>query len=128
MEQRKLEMVEEFESHIELAVADRVARGESPEEARRRAMAEFGNMPLVADVTRERWGWLRLERLTQDLKYALRTLKRDRGFTAISILILALGVGANVVVFRRGAYDPPAALAVLAAGEVGLDCAARCRT
>jgi predicted permease len=99
LEQRRLEMVEEFESHIQLAIADRVARGESPEEARRRAMAEFGNMPLVADVTRERWGWLRLERLTQDLKYALRTLKRDRGFTAISILILALGVGANVVVF-----------------------------
>ena len=55
--------------------------------------------PLIADVTRERWGWLRLERTLQDLRYALRTLARDRTFTVVAVLILALGIGANVVVF-----------------------------
>jgi predicted permease len=96
---RKKDLAEEIESHLKMATADRVARGESPAHARREAMREFGNIPLVADVTRERWGWLRLERLTQDLRYALRTLSRDRGFTTVAILILALAIGANIVVF-----------------------------
>jgi predicted permease len=96
---RKADLVEEIESHLEMATADRVARGESPAAARREAMREFGNVPLVADVTRERWGGLRLEQLIQDLRYAIRTLTRDRGFAFVAVLILALGIGSNVVVF-----------------------------
>jgi predicted permease len=96
---RKSELTEELNSHLNLAIADRISRGESAGEARRNALREFGNLPLVADVTRERWGWLGLERFLQDLRYALRTLARDRGFAIVAVLILALGISANVVVF-----------------------------
>lgn len=96
---RKTELKEEIESHFKMAIADRVARGESPAEAHRAAMREFGNVPLIADVTRERWGFLRLERLTQDLRFALRQLRRSPGFALTAIFVLALGIAACVAIF-----------------------------
>ncbi|MGH9833968.1 MAG: permease prefix domain 1-containing protein [Blastocatellia bacterium] len=62
-QQRDAELNAEIRSHLDEAVRDRIERGESPEQARHNALREFGNVGLVKEVTREMWGWARLERL-----------------------------------------------------------------
>jgi predicted permease len=96
---RKAELDEEIQAHLQMDIQNRRDRGESPEQARIAAMREFGNVALIEDVTRETRGWIWLERLGQDLNYAFRQLRRSPAFTATLIATLTLGLGATAAMF-----------------------------
>ncbi len=97
--QRDADLEAEIAAHIELAIEENIQRGLTPLEARRQALIRFGAVDTAKFKQRESRGLMKLDILLQDLKYTSRTLGRDRGFTMVAILILALGIGANIAVF-----------------------------
>ena len=98
-EARRKRLEDEMQEHIELETQENIEAGMSPLDARQAAVRKFGNVASAADQSRETWGWLAPERLWQDVRFALRSFRKDAGFTAVALLSLMLGIGASVALF-----------------------------
>src|SRR5580693_8561207 len=109
IKKRDADLERELRSDLELEEEEQRDRGVSPEEARYAALRAFGNPTLIREQTHAIWSWNWLESLARDLRLSLRTLRRSPGFTVIAILVMALGIGANVGLFTvvRGVLLKP---------------------
>ncbi|HLJ79173.1 MAG TPA: ABC transporter permease [Acidobacteriaceae bacterium] len=96
---RNADLERELRADLDLEEEEQRESGRSPEEARYAARRAFGNEALLKDQTHDVWAWGQIESVVRDLRYGLRTLGRTPGFTWIAIVVMALGIGANVALF-----------------------------
>jgi macrolide transport system ATP-binding/permease protein len=96
---REEQLREELQFHLTEEADERQARGLSADEATWAARRDLGNATLVREDARTLWSWVLLEQLAQDVKYGLRGMFKNRMFTALAALSLALGIGANTAIY-----------------------------
>jgi len=100
---RRKRMMEDLDQdirdYIERETEDNIERGLPPEEARYAALRKFGNVTRVKEETWEVWSFVWLEQLWRDVRFGLRMFAKNSGFTAVAVLTLALGIGANTAIF-----------------------------
>jgi predicted permease len=115
------EIDEELRSHLKLAIEERVARGQSPETARRAALVEFGNLQATREDVRRVWNWTAVEQLVADLRAGIQVLARAPGISVTAVALIALVVGGNTTIFSivHGLLTKPAP-AIAARGLVSL--------
>jgi len=115
------EIDEELRTHLKMAIEDRIARGQSPEDARRSALLEFGNFTVTHEEVRSVWTWTAVEQLLADIRSGFQILTRSPGISVTAIALIALVIGGNTTIFSivHGLLTKPAP-AVTARGLVSL--------
>ncbi|HYL61832.1 MAG TPA: ABC transporter permease [Candidatus Methylomirabilis sp.] len=90
---------EELQFHLDQQIAENIAAGMSRDEARHAAMRLFGNPTVLKEEARAAWGWIWFDNFARDLRHSSRTLSRTPGFSVLTILVIALGIGATTALF-----------------------------